>query len=222
MNLLEVSHLRKTFGHFVAVEDVSFSVGGRRNLRPARAQRGRQSTTMNMIVGAASPNSGRSASTGRMLEPENRELRMALGVVPQDLAIYPDLTARREPALFRQALRNPRTRTQVRGSSEALWRTGLDLPCERPRRQLFRRHETATQFRRRASASAAAVDPRRPTVGVDPQSRAHLLDCVRSLSAEGIAAVYASHYMEEVEALCQRVAIVDRGRVLACDHLRTL
>ncbi len=61
-----------------------------------------------------------------------------------------------------------------------------------------------------------------PTVGVDPQSRAHLLDCVRALSAEGVAAVYASHYMEEVEALCKRVAIVDRGRVLACDHLQTL
>ena len=61
-----------------------------------------------------------------------------------------------------------------------------------------------------------------PTVGVDPQSRSHLLDCVRELSAQGIATLYASHYMEEVQAICHRVAIIDHGKMLACDTLEKL
>src|SRR4029079_4988973 len=61
-----------------------------------------------------------------------------------------------------------------------------------------------------------------PTVGVDPQSRSHLLDCVRQLSSEGVGVIYASHYMEEVEAICQRVAIIDKGQLLKCGTLDEL
>jgi ABC-2 type transport system ATP-binding protein len=61
-----------------------------------------------------------------------------------------------------------------------------------------------------------------PTVGIDPQSRSHILDCVRQLAAEGVAVIYASHYMEEVEALCQRVAIIDHGKLLALGTLDEL
>src|SRR5437899_1029023 len=61
-----------------------------------------------------------------------------------------------------------------------------------------------------------------PTVGVDPQSREHLLDCIRKLSASGVAFIYASHYMEEVEAICHRVAIVDKGKLLTCGTLESL
>src|SRR5258708_23953846 len=61
-----------------------------------------------------------------------------------------------------------------------------------------------------------------PTVGVDPQSRSHLLDCVRRLCSEGVGLIYASHYMEEVEALCDRVAIIDKGKLLTCGTLDQL
>jgi ABC-2 type transport system ATP-binding protein len=221
MNLLEVSHLRKTFGQFVAVEDVSFNVAAGEVFGLLGPNGAGKSTTMNMIVGVLAPNSGMICLNGQILEPENRELRMALGVVPQDLAIYPDLTARENLHFFGR-LYGIRGRDLKNRISEALSRTGLTS----------RANDRAANFsggmKRRLNFGVALLHRPRllildePTVGVDPQSRAHLLDCIRSLSAEGVAAVYASHYMEEVEALCQRVAIVDRGRVLACDHLHTL
>ena len=142
-------------------------------------------------------------------------------MVPQDFAIYPDLTARENLDFFGR-LYGIKGRTLKQRINEALERTGLT----------GRANDRAENFsggmKRRLNFGVALLHRPRllildePTVGVDPQSRAHLLDCVRTLSAEGVASVYASHYMEEVEALCTRVAIVDRGRVLACDNLQTL
>jgi ABC-2 type transport system ATP-binding protein len=221
MNLLEVCNLRKTFGNLVAVEDVSFSVAAGEVFGLLGPNGAGKSTTMNMVVGLLAPDSGSIRLDGRELAPENRDLRQALGVVPQDLAIYPDLTARENLDFFGR-LYGIRGRTLKQRIDEALERTGL-APRANDRAETF-----SGGMKRRLNFGVALLHRPRlmildePTVGVDPQSRAHLLDCVRALSAEGVAAVYASHYMEEVEALCTRVAIVDRGRVLACDHLKTL
>jgi ABC-2 type transport system ATP-binding protein len=221
MNLLEVSHLRKTFGQFVAVEDVSFHVAAGEVFGLLGPNGAGKSTTMNMIVGVLAPNSGTICLNGQVLDPENREMRMALGVVPQDLAIYPDLTARENLHFFGR-LYGIGGRELKKRISEALSRTGLTSRAD------DRSVNFSGGMKRRLNFGVALLHRPKllildePTVGVDPQSRAHLLDSVRSLSAEGVAAVYASHYMEEVESLCQRVAIVDRGRVLACDNLQTL
>src|SRR5580693_5413258 len=221
MNLLEVCNLRKTFGNLVAVEDVSFSVAAGEVFGLLGPNGAGKSTTMNMVVGLLAPDSGSIRLDGRELAPENRDLRMALGVVPQDLAIYPDLTARENLDFFGRlyGIRGRELKSRI---SEALSRTGLTS----------RANDRAANFsggmKRRLNFGVALLHRPKllildePTVGVDPQSRAHLLDCVRDLSREGIAAVYASHYMEEVETICQRVAIVDHGRVLACDHIKTL
>jgi ABC-2 type transport system ATP-binding protein len=221
MNLLEVCNLRKTFGNLVAVEDVSFSVAPGEVFGLLGPNGAGKSTTMNMIVGLLAPDSGAVRLEGRELSPENRDLRQALGVVPQDLAIYPDLSARENLDFFGR-LYGIKGRTLKQRINESLERTGLT----------GRANDRAENFsggmKRRLNFGVALLHRPRllildePTVGVDPQSRAHLLDCVRALSAEGVASVYASHYMEEVEALCTRVAIVDRGRVLACDNLQTL
>jgi len=221
MNLLEVSHLRRTFGNFVAVEDVSFTVAAGEVFGLLGPNGAGKSTTMNMIVGALAPHAGTIRLDGQELDPDNRELRMALGVVPQDLAIYPDLTARENLHFFGRlyGIRGRELKSRI---SDALERTGLTSRAD------DRAANFSGGMKRRLNFGVALLHRPRllildePTVGVDPQSRAHLLDCVRALSAEGMAAVYASHYMEEVEAICQRVAIVDRGRVLACDHLQTL
>jgi ABC-2 type transport system ATP-binding protein len=221
MKLLEVSQLRKTFGHFVAVEDVSFSVSAGEVFGLLGPNGAGKSTTMNMIAGLLAPNAGSILLDGQELDPENRELRMALGVVPQDLAIYPDLTARENLHFFGRlyGIKGRELKSRI---ADALERTGLTSRAD------DRSANFSGGMKRRLNFGVALLHRPRllildePTVGVDPQSRAHLLDCVRALSAEGMAAVYASHYMEEVEAICQRVAIVDRGRVLACDNLQTL
>jgi ABC-2 type transport system ATP-binding protein len=221
MNLLEVCNLRKTFGNLVAVEDVSFSVAAGEIFGLLGPNGAGKSTTMNMVVGLLAPDSGTIRLDGQELAHNNRELRTTLGVVPQDLAIYTDLTARENLNFFGR-LYGIKGRTLKQRIDEALERTGLTGRAD-DRAETF-----SGGMKRRLNFGVALLHRPRlmildePTVGVDPQSRAHLLDCVRALSAEGVAAVYASHYMEEVEALCKRVAIVDRGRVLACDHLQTL
>jgi ABC-2 type transport system ATP-binding protein len=221
MNLVEVCNLRKTFGTLVAVEDVSFSVAAGEVFGLLGPNGAGKSTTMNMVVGLLAPDSGVIRLDGCELAPNNRELRKSLGVVPQDLAIYPDLTARENLNFFGR-LYGIKGRTLKQRVDEALERTGLTARAN-DRSETF-----SGGMKRRLNFGVALLHRPRlmildePTVGVDPQSRAHLLDCVRALSAEGVAAVYASHYMEEVEALCRRVAIVDRGRVLACDDLQTL
>jgi ABC-2 type transport system ATP-binding protein len=221
MNILEVCNLRKTFGNLVAVEDVSFSVAAGEVFGLLGPNGAGKSTTMNMVVGLLAPDSGVIRLDGRELAPNNRELRKSLGVVPQDLAIYPDLTARENLDFFGR-LYGIKGQTLKQRVDDALERTGLTARAN-DRAEAF-----SGGMKRRLNFGVALLHRPRlmildePTVGVDPQSRAHLLDCVRALSAEGVAAVYASHYMEEVEALCKRVAIVDRGRVLACDHLQTL
>src|SRR5271154_3755022 len=100
MSLLEVSHLRKTFGKLVAVEDVSFSVSAGEVFGLLGPNGAGKSTTMNMLAGLLVPDAGTICLDGVELEPQNRDLRKVLGVVPQDLAIYPELTARENLKFF--------------------------------------------------------------------------------------------------------------------------
>ncbi len=195
MSLLEVSHLRKTFGRLVAVEDVSFSVCAGEIFGLLGPNGAGKSTTMNMVVGLLAPDSGSIRLDGQELEPTNRSLRESLGVVPQDLAIYPELTARENLHFFGR-LYGIKGQDLKRRIGEALERAGLASRAD------DRAENFSGGMKRRLNFGVALLHRPRllildePTVGVDPQSRAHLLDCVRALSCEGVAAVYASHYME--------------------------
>jgi ABC-2 type transport system ATP-binding protein len=176
---------------------------------------------MMMIAGLLIPDSGSVELDGRALDSRNRGLRTLLGIVPQDLAIYPDLTAR-ENLLFFGRLYGLSGRTLDERIVEALQRTGLASRAD----DLV--GEFSGGMKRRLNFGVALLHRPRllildePTVGVDPQSRSHLLECVRDLSQAGVAAIYASHYMEEVQSLCHRAAIIDHGKVLACDSLGAL
>ena len=221
MNLLEVEHLRKTFDDLVAVADVSFHVAPGEIFGLLGPNGAGKSTTMMMLAGLLQPDSGSITLEGRILDLHDRELRRILGVVPQELAIYPDLTARENLNFFGRlyGLRGGKLKERV---GISLDRTGL----------AGRADDLASEFsggmKRRLNFGVALLHQPRllildePTVGVDPQSRAHLLDCIRDLSKEGVAALYASHYMEEVQAVCGRVGIMDRGRMLACGGLHDL
>jgi ABC-2 type transport system ATP-binding protein len=144
-----------------------------------------------------------------------------MGVVPQDLAIYPDLSAR-ENLLFFGRLYHLGGRQLRDRVDEVLDQVGL----------LNRAADHAQTFsggmKRRLNFAAAILHAPillildEPTVGVDPQSRAHLMDCIRQLQESGTAIIYASHYMEEVQALCSRAAIIDHGQLQACDRIPRL
>jgi ABC-2 type transport system ATP-binding protein len=144
-----------------------------------------------------------------------------LGIAPQDLAIYPELSARENLEFF--------------GKLYGLGGPGLKQRCDEVLNQIgltehagrHSGHFSGGMKRRLNFGVALMHRPRllildEPTVGVDPQSRSHLLDCVRQEASRGMAVIYASHYMEEVSAICSRVAIMDHGVRLAMGRLDEL
>jgi len=221
MSLLEVNRLKKSYGTHLAVDEVSFSVGNGEILGLLGPNGAGKSTTIMMLAGLIEPDSGNMMLDGGLLSHADRKSRQQMGIVPQDLAIYPNLTARENLRFFGglYGLSGSELRSRI---TEVLSQTGLsdrqnDLTCE-----------YSGGMKRRLNFGVALLHRPRllildePTVGVDPQSRAHLLDCVRQLASEGMSVIYCSHYMEEVQELCDRVAIMDRGKLLACDRIDRL
>jgi ABC-2 type transport system ATP-binding protein len=219
--LLEVDGLCKSFGNLKAVDQLSFQVDKGEAFGLLGPNGAGKSTTMMMICGLLQPDAGDVRLEGRSLDRQRPISRSHMGVVPQDLAIYPDLTARENLQFFGRLYHLDKTTLQKR-VDETLDQVGL----------LGRANDLAATFsggmKRRLNFAAAVLHKPvllildEPTVGVDPQSRAHLIDCIRQLQASGTAIIYASHYMEEVQVICSRVAIVDHGRLLACDQIPVL
>ena len=141
--------------------------------------------------------------------------------MPQDLAIYPDLSARENLAFFAQLYGLSGTLLTER-VEEALDRVGLTARADDHAGTFSGGMKRRLNFAAAIMHRPALLILDEPTVGVDPQSRAHLLECVRNLQQSGTAVIYASHYMEEVETVCSRAAIIDHGKLLACDTIEQL
>ncbi len=220
-SLLEVDNLVKKYGDLTAVDRLSFDVEPGEAFGLLGPNGAGKSTTMMMICGLLAADSGEIRLEGRRLDRTRPESRQRMGVVPQDLALYPDLTARENLMFFASLyhLSGSQLRKKV---DEALERVGLTARADD-----FAETFSGGMKRRLNFAAAVMHDPvllilDEPTVGVDPQSRAHLIECIRSLQRSGTAIIYASHYMEEVQIVCTRAAIVDHGRLLACDTISQL
>ena len=221
MPVLEISHLHQSYNGNPAVRDLSLQLETGEILGLLGPNGAGKTTTMMVLSGLLRPDSGSVMIDGQTLDSGNCALRTRLGVVPQDLAIYPDLTAVENLKFFGSlyALRGADLTERV---TAALAHTGLEEHA----------HSLVRTFsggmKRRLNFGVALLHRPQflildePTVGVDPQSRSHLLECIRRLKAEGMGVLYASHYMEEVQAICQRVAIIDHGRLLACGPLADL
>ena len=221
MSLLEVSHLRKTYGSTVAVDDLSFGVDAGEVFGLLGPNGAGKSTTMMILAGLRQADSGTVTIAGFSAGTGHHELQMMLGVVPQDLAIYPDLTATENLSFFGKIYR-------LRGADlERRVQEVIELIGLGPYANHYVRTYSGGMKRRLNFGVALLHDPKfvildEPTVGIDPQSRTHLLECVKQLAARGVGVIYASHYMEEVEAICRRVAIIDHGRMLVCGTLDEL
>jgi ABC-2 type transport system ATP-binding protein len=177
-----------------------------------------KSTALACIAGSCRPQSGRARVDGVDVIDEPRRVRAMLGLVPQSLALFPDLSVSETLRTFAAVFGVPRERRRER----VKW--GLEL-AQLSHRRTARVGELSGGMARRLNLACALLhDPPviicdEPTTGVDPQSRNHIFETLRALHAEGRTVVYTTHYMEEVEALCERVAIVDHGRVIANDTL---
>ena len=219
--IIEVSHLRKVFGDIVAVDEVSITAVAGEIFGLLGPNGAGKTTTIGCISGLLTPTSGHVRIEGHDVVHDGPAARRALGVVPQEIALYEDLTAEENLQYWGGAvgLRNPELRVRMR---DVLELTGLqDRPREPVKRfsgGMKRRLNFACGIMHRPKA--LLLDE--PTVGVDPQSRVRLLDLVRQQARDGAFVLYTTHYMEEAETLCDRLAIIDHGKVIAQGTLAEL
>lgn len=209
--MLRLAGLRKRFGELVAVDGLSLEVGRGEVLAFLGPNGAGKTTTLGMIVGAIEPDAGAVEIDGAT--PRSAATRAKVGLAPQSLALYDDLTAR-ENLVFFARLYGLSPRTASERADALLGRVEL------AGRARDRVGGFSGGMKRRLNLAAALVhDPQlvlldEPTAGVDPQSRNQILELVRALAAEGRTLLYSTHYMEEAQRLCSRVAIVDHGRLL--------
>jgi ABC-2 type transport system ATP-binding protein len=221
MPLLEARHLRKSYDGRLAVEDVGFELNRGEVLGLLGPNGAGKSTTMLMLAGLLKLDGGQVKIDGEICQPGSRAFKFQLGVAPQDLAIYPELSALDNLRFFGKlyGLRGKELETRCQ---EVLKQIGLNERANDPPRNYSGGMKRRLNFGISILHRPAILILDEPTVGVDPQSRAHLLDCVKQLAADGVGVIYASHYMEEIEAVCQRVVIIDEGQMMAYDTVSNL
>jgi ABC-2 type transport system ATP-binding protein len=218
---LEVIDLSKRYGPTVALDRVGFQVREGDIFGLLGPNGAGKTTLLSVVSGLLEPTSGEVRLLGRRVGPGDREARRHIGIVPQELALYGELTARENLHFFGElyGVPGPVRRRRV---EQILAAVGLED------RAGARVNTFSGGMKRRLNLGVALVHAPRlllldePTVGVDPQSRARIFEEVRRLNGEGLTIVYTSHYMEEVQALCARIGIIDRGRLAACDTLPRL
>jgi ABC-2 type transport system ATP-binding protein len=216
--LLEVRDVHKRYGDTVALGRVSFGVEPGEMFGLLGPNGAGKTTLLSIISCLLEPTSGEVRILGRTVRPGDRQLRRHVGIVPQELALYGQLTAR-ENLVFFGELYGLHGRDLSRRVDEVLEAVALLDRADR------RVDTFSGGMKRRLNLGAALVHRPElilldePTTGVDPQSRNHIFEEVRRLNADGVTVVYTSHYMEEVQALCPRIGIIDHGLLIACDTL---
>ncbi|BBW98248.1 ABC transporter ATP-binding protein [Geobacillus sp. FSL W8-0032] len=214
MNMLEIKQVTKKFGDFIAVDHMSLSVAEGEIFGFLGANGAGKSTTINMIAGLLRPNAGEITILGKDITRHRQFAKRQIGIVPQEIAIYENLTAYENVEFFAglYGLRGAELRQRV---EEALEFVGLSDKGKR-----YPKHFSGGMKRRLNIACAIAHRPKliimdEPTVGIDPQSRNDILAAVKKLNDMGCTMIYTSHYMEEVEEICTRIAIIDHGKIIA-------
>jgi ABC-2 type transport system ATP-binding protein len=216
--MLEIRHLRKTFGELVAVDDVSFALKPGQLVGLLGPNGAGKTTTVSMITGLLQPDRGDVLIEGAPLSGDTDPKKRRIGLVPQDLALYDELSARANLRFF-GALYN------LTGKAlDAAIRSTLELVGLGDRERDLVKTFSGGMKRRLNLAAGLLHDPDillldEPTVGVDPQSRNAIFDNLEALKARGKALLYTTHYMEEAERLADRIVVIDHGRVVANDTL---
>ncbi|WP_374457328.1 ABC transporter ATP-binding protein [Nocardioides sp.] len=211
-DVLVVDSLVRRFGDLTAVDGVSFRIAPGETYGLLGPNGAGKTTTISMVAGLIAADAGTVTVAGQPMTPRTTEPKRHVGLVPQELAIYPDLSGRENLALFGrlQGLRGEQLKARV---EEVLELIGL------ADRAKDRSKEYSGGMKRRLNIGIGLLNRPtllildEPTVGVDPQSRHSILESVEALSGEGMAVLYTTHYMEEAERLCDRIAIIDSGRL---------
>ena len=219
--MLEVKGLHKCYGGLVAVEEVSFVARPGEMVGLLGPNGAGKTTTVSMIAGLLAPDRGEVRIEGGVVRGETDPVKLRLGLVPQEVALHGELSARQNLALF-GALYGMRGAQLVRAMDSAFEVAGLaDRAADRV-------DTFSGGMKRRLNLAAALLHSPgillldEPTVGVDPQSRNQIFSSLEELKRQGKTLVYTTHYMEEAERLCDSIVIIDRGKVIANDTLEAV
>lgn len=212
--IVEIKNLVKRYKDFIAVDNLSLSIKEGEIFGLLGPNGAGKTTTINTILGLSKKDSGEVKIFGKSLDKNENDIKRNIGIVPQSISLFNDLKAYENVEFFGRlyGLRGNLLKERV---EEALEFTGL----------LDRRKDYPTKYsggmQRRLNIACAIVHKPKliimdePTVGIDPQSRNHILDSVRKLNKSGSTVIYTSHYMEEIEELCTDITIMDHGKVIA-------
>jgi ABC-2 type transport system ATP-binding protein len=211
---IQVQNLKKSFGELKAVQDVSFEVGVGEIVSLLGPNGAGKSTTISMLSCLLQPDAGDIWIMGHSINTEPKAVKQAIGVVPQEIALYPDLSAK-ENLLFWGKMYGLGGSDLQQRVNEVLELAGLTD------RQKGAVGKFSGGMKRRLNIGVALLHRPKvlymdePTVGIDPQSRRSILDSVKALNQEGMTVLYTTHYMEEAQELSDRIVIVDHGKVIA-------
>ncbi|MCX8128729.1 MAG: ABC transporter ATP-binding protein [Clostridia bacterium] len=212
--ILEVNNLVKRYNDFLAVDNINLSIKEGEIFGLLGPNGAGKTTTISTITGLTRMDGGELRILGKNMKSHEMEIKRDIGIVPQDIAVFDDLTANENLDYFGRlyGLRGKVLKERIEQSLEF---TGL----------LDKRREYPKKFsggmKRRLNIACAIVHQPKliimdePTVGIDPQSRNHILQSIRELNKMGSTIIYTSHYMEEVEEICSYIVIMDHGRVIA-------
>lgn len=219
--MIRVEDLQKSYGNLRAVDGISFEVPEGEMFGFLGPNGAGKTTTLSMISGLLRPDQGR-VSIGEIdVWHSPKEAKRILGLVPQDLALYEDLSARENLMFWGSLFRLPKS--ELKANIEVwLDRVGLK----------DRGREAVSKFsggmKRRLNLAIGLVhNPKvvlldEPTVGIDPQARKNILDIIREIAKEGSTILFTTHHLEEAEALCDRIAIIDHGKILETGSVEEL
>jgi ABC-2 type transport system ATP-binding protein len=214
VNILNLEGLTKKFDSVAVIDNITLNVREGEIFGLLGPNGAGKSTTINIICGLLRADRGQVELFGKDIRRNALYIKSNIGIVPQDIAIYESLTAYENVAFF-ASLYGLRGKDLETRALEALEFTGLsDSAKEYPSKF------SGGMKRRLNIACSIAHKPKliimdEPTVGIDPQSRNHILESVKRLNAQGCTVIYTSHYMEEVVKICSRIAIMDHGKIIA-------
>lgn len=211
---IEVQDLHKNFGEVYAVKGVNFEVPAGEIFSLLGPNGAGKSTIISMLSCLLHPTKGEALVMGHAITREPQEVKASIGMVPQEIALYPDLSAR-ENLNFWGKMYGLRSEGLAHRVDEVLEIIGLTG------RQDGKVGTFSGGMKRRVNIGAALLHKPdviimdEPTVGIDPQSRRHILDNVKDLNQQGMTVLYTTHYMEEAQELSDHIAIMDQGEIIA-------
>lgn len=214
-DIITVANLTKRYGDLCAVDNLSFNVEEGEIFGLLGPNGAGKSTTLSVLTTLSEFNKGEITIKGNDIRKDKMKIKQIVGMVPQDIAVYEHLSAL-ENVKFFASLYGLRGKKLDSSAKEALEFVGLSDKWKMKPKKM-----SGGMKRRLNIACGIAHNPKlivmdEPTVGVDTQSREHILNSIKILRDRGATVIYTSHYMNEVEEICDRIAIIDKGQMVAC------